>query len=269
MAKLVLLATFGGFSFAMEWPDEAERIQSTFGAAGNHAFQRGFTFRSEGQLVSSWDAGEVIWTDNAQDRIPFRGMLAIEHQNGFRSVYLGVEPLHNLELELADGQWIGYARGKNWRFEIVDIEQSKLVNPIFVLPARSKTPLLAKAIPEVLIPERSSFVAIKDGMVLSALNQTIVIDKVFPDGSGATFAEISLYWIGRRIAELRINALRESEDKIVLETPKPRHYESVFSPNGQIWFPDIRLSEGMGELELRVEDEVGRVFTRRWNIRTR
>ena len=269
VVRLALWLAFfgGGFGLAMEWPDESERISSTFGAAGDHHFQRGITFESEGQLISSWEAGEIIWTDDGRSQIPSRGIVVVEHQNGFRSVYLGVERLHNLELELASGQWLGYARGETWRFEIVDTEQSKLVNPIFILPARSGIMPLGTGTLEARMPNGAGVIPIQDGAVLSPGPQTILINDVFPDGNEAAPAELSLYWIGRRVAKLRINALRESEDGIVLETPKPLPYESVFSPNGQIWFSGIRLDEGEGELELRIEDEVGRVLIGRWNIR--
>jgi len=267
---LVFLMVFfvGGPDSAMEWPDEPERIVSAFGSASNRHFRRGLEFKSEGQLISSWEAGEVIWTDDAQSRIPFRGIVAIEHRNGFRSVYLGIERLHNLERELENGQWLGYARGETWRFEIVDTERSRLVNPIFILPDRFEISLPDTASLEVLI-SGDSFAAIQDGTTLSAGLQTIVVSGVSPDKGSAAPAEISLYWIGQPIAEIRVDALRESENEIVLETPEPLRYESVFSPNRQIWFPDIRLDEGRGEIELRIEDEVGRVFIRSWSISVR
>jgi len=269
-SSLVFLMLFfvGGFGSVMEWPDESGRILSTFGAASNRHFQRGLTFKSEGQLISSWDSGEVIWTDDAQSQIPFRGIVAVEHQNGFRSVYLGVERLHNLEFDLEDGQWLGYARGETWRFEIIDTERSKLVNPILILPLRPEISPSAAGTLEVLMPD-GAFMEIRDEIVLSTGIQTIAVNNVFPDGNFAAPTEISLYWIGQRIAEFRINALRESENGIVLETPKPLRYESVFSPSGKIWFPDIRLNEGRGELEFRIEDEVGRVSARRWRISVR
>jgi len=255
----LLIFLVGGLGSVMEWPDESGRVLSTFGAAGKRHFQRGLTFKSEGQLISSWDAGEVIWAD------PFRGIVVVEHQNGFRSVYLGVEPLYNLELELGDGQWLGYARGETWRFEIIDTKWSKLVNPILLLPARSGISSSAAGTLEVLMPD-GTFMEIRDESVLSTGPQTIAVNGVFPDGNFAAPTEISLYWIGERIAKLQISALRESEDGIVLETPRPLRYESVFGPNGKTWFPDIRLNEGRGELELRIEDEIGRVSVRRWNI---
>ena len=268
MKSIVCLALLiGGFGFAMEWPDESDRILSTFGAANNGHYQRGLAFKSEGQLVSSWGAGEIIWADDAQNQISSRGIVVVEHQNGFRSVYLGIERLHNLGLRLAAGQWLGYARGETWRFEIVDAKRSKLVNPVFILPARSESPLHATGMLEVLMS--GGAISIQDASVLSAGHQTIVVNDVFPDGNGTVPAEISLYWIAQRIAELRINALRESENGIVLETPKPLPYESVFSPSGQIWFSNIRLDEGRGELELRIEDEAGRVFIRSWEISVR
>lgn len=262
--SLALTFSVGGLGFTMEWPDESDRILSTFGAASNRHFQRGLAFKSEGQLISSWKTGEVIWTDDAQSQIPFRGVVVVEHQNGFRSVYRGIERLHNLGIELTNGQWLGYARGETWRFEIVDTERSRLVNPVLILPVRSGfSPLVTE---KLSISDGTSFVSIQDVAVLSAGHHTFVVNNVFPDGNGTIPATISIYWIGQRIAELRINTLRESEDGIVLETPEPLLYESVFSPNNQIWFPDIRLDEGRGELELRIEDEVGGVFIRRWNV---
>jgi len=267
---LVFLMVFfvGRPGFVMEWPDESERIVSTFGSAGNRHFQRGLEFRSEGQLISSWEAGEVIWVSDVQSRMSLGKIVAIEHRNGFRSVYLGIESLHNLESELENGQWLGYARGETWRFEIIDTERSRLVNPIFILPDRFEISLPDTVMLEILMPD-GSFAAVQDGITLSAEPQTIIVNGVFPDENSAVPAEISLYWIGQPIAGIRVDALRELENEIVLETPKPLRYESVFSPDGQSWFPDIRLNEGRGELELRIEDEVGRVFIRSWSISVR
>lgn len=253
-----------------EWPDDSAYVQRAFGASVDGNFSRGVGFRSDGQRVSSWSDGEVIWTSDLSigpEKVPGEGLVVIEHDDGFRTTYRGIESRPDLNNEVYGGDWIGYAGKDRWIFEVADSERSRIVNPISLLPSRTDT--IELPIDRVELTRGSNSLELKDGMDLNPGRWTVLIHNS-PSGTGnATPLEISLYWVGERIGNIRFSAITYSEDGVVLETPEQKKYKQIYNSNGEIWFPDVLLNSGRGTLELWIRDETDRVSSKSWGISVR
>jgi len=255
---------------AKEWPDNPAFVREPFGAAEKGYFSHGLSFFSEGQRVSSWSGGEVIWTSdagNTLNSVPGDGLLVLEHSDGFRTSYSGIEKRPDLDSFVSSGEWLGYAGKDSWEFEITDIKKSRIVDPITLLPSRTGLP--SSPVGEVEIVSGSRRLILKDETELSPGRWTVVIHDLFSSGQMAIPMEVSLFWVGEGIGSLRFDALEESDEGIVMETPEPYRFNQVYNGEGQLWFPDVLLNTGRGTLELRVRDELGRVVSRSWKLTVR
>ncbi len=247
---------------AREWPDNSSFVREPFGAAEDGYFSHGLSFISEGQRITSWSGGEVIWTSDSGD-----GLLVVEHEDGFRSSYSGIEKRPDLNRIVTRGEWLGYAGGDSWLFEIIDIEQSRIVDPIALLPSRNN--LSSVPVGSVEMVNGSRHLELIGEAELPPGRWTVVVSDFLSSGEDAIPVEVSLFWVGERIGSLRFDALEESDNGIVLETPEPFLFGHVYNPDGQLWFPDVLLNAGKGTLELRIRDEIGRVVSRSWKLTIR
>ncbi len=245
-----------------EWPDNPAYVQEPFGAARGGHFSRGLSFLSEGQRVRSWSGGEVIWTSDSGD-----GLLVVEHEDGFRSSYSGIEMRPDLSRNVSRGEWLGYAGEDSWLFEITDIKQSRIVDPITLLPSRTNISSAPVGIVELVNGNRH--LELMDEVELPPGRWTVVVSDFLSSGLIAIPVEVSLFWVGESIGSLRFDALEESDNGVVLKTPEPFLFQHVYNPDGQLWFPDVLLNAGKGTLELRIRDEIGRVVSRSWKLTVR
>ncbi len=267
---LLQLTFFPAAVGAREWPDKSVNVQEPFGAAQSGHFNRGLSFSSEGQRISAWSSGEVIWiadTGNPPGSVPGEGLIVLEHSDGFRSSYRGIERRPDLKYHVSGGEWLGYAGNDVWIFEITDVERSRIVDPISLLPSRNDMPPVS--IGQVEMMRGSDRLDIRDGMQLTPGRWIIIVNEVYSDGSRAIPVEISLFWVGERIGSLRFDAMAESDEGIVMEIPDPRSYDFIYNPDGQVWFRDVLLNAGKGTLELRLRDETGRVVSGSWSLSVR
>lgn len=266
----IMLILFPAYLAGREWPDDTSYVQTAFAASVGSNFSRGVGFRSDGQRVSSWSDGEVIWVSESSiglENVPGEGLVVIEHEDGFRSSYRGIESRPELSDEVSRGDWLGYAGEERWIFEIADSEKFRIVNPISLLPSRTDTPVLP--IDRVELTRGASPLELKDGMDLNPGRWTVVIHDSAAGNGQAIPLEISLYWVGERIGNIRFDALAYSEEAVVLEMPEQKEYKQIYNRNGQIWFPDVLLNSGRGTLELRIRDETDRVISKSWGLSVR
>jgi len=255
---------------AKEWPDNPAFVREPFGTAEKGYFSHGLSFFSEGQRVKSWSGGEVIWTSdtgNTLNSVPGDGLLVLEHSDGFRTSYSGIEKRPDLDRFVSSGEWLGYAGKDSWEFEISDIKQSRIVDPITLLPSRTDLPVSPVGVVEIVSGSRR--LILKDETELPPGRWTVVIHDLFSSGQMAIPMEVSLFWVGEGIGSLRFDALEESDEGIVMETPEPYRFNQVYNREGQLWFPDVLLNSGRGTLELRIRDELGRVVSRSWKLTVR
>jgi len=249
-----------------QWPDDPKRISGAFGGFRDFRFSEGLAFLSEGQRANAWSDGEVIWTTDGESRIgsvPDQPFVAIRHDDGFRSVYKGIDPRPDLDRQVSAGEWLGYAEGNEWMFSILDVERSRIVDPLSMLPSR--VGLSRLTIGRVELVRAGSRTSLAEGMTIKSGRWTLSIEIPFSLGD-ALRNELSLYWVGELLGRIRFVSLSESPNGVLLEVPEERTLETMYDDQGRILFPDLMLNAGRGTLELRVSDELGRVTTQNWNI---
>jgi hypothetical protein len=261
---MFLLLIFSFSAWGKEWPDNPANLLEPFGIGRSGYFRHGQSFKSEGQRIKSWSGGEVIWVSES---VQGDGLIVIQHDDGFRSSYRGVEARPDLEGHVFPGEWLGYAGGDSWLFEITDIQRSRIVNPISLLPSRELMPPVS--IGKVELVRGTEHLELENETVLSPGRWTVVLNHSSGSGITAIPMEISLYWVGERIGSFRFDALGESEDGTVMETPAPVGFQQIYNSSGELWFPGVVLNAGKGTLELRIRDELGRVVSRSWMLSVR
>ena len=269
---LFILLIVSGFPFsagAGDWPDNPEYVIGPFGTPENGYFSRGLSFLSEGQRLNAWSGGEVIWTSDNQCPVslPGDGLLVLEHSDGFRTSYSGIEVRPDLGDSVSGGEWLGYAADDSWLFEITDNKQSRIVDPVTLLPSRNNPPKLSFGAVELV--RGSKVLQLGKDTVLTPGTWAVVIHDLFSPEYRAIPAEISLFWVGQSIGNIRFDALEECGNNVVLKTPEPSSYNHIYNYNGQLWFPNVLLIAGKGTLELRIRDELGRVVSRSWKLTVR
>ncbi|MCK5736861.1 MAG: hypothetical protein KAH21_10295 [Spirochaetaceae bacterium] len=268
---LLFLLLFSLFSAsAKEWPDDSVLVLDTFGTAASGYFNHGLSFKSEGQRIKAWSGGEVVWISGSGDlssSVLENGLIVIEHSDGFRSSYNSIEIRPDLDVRVSSGEWLGYAGESTWLFEITDIERSRKVDPVTLLPSRKNLPPVSIGVVELV--RGSERLELKNETVLTPGRWTVVVNDFFSSGASAIPMEVSLFWVGESIGSFRFNALAEGDEGIVLETPEPRRFNLVYNSNGELWFPEVLLNAGKGTLELRIRDELERVVSRSWMLSIR
>ncbi len=243
---------------ARTWPDDSERIKTMFGQPESGHFSRGLEFHAEGQRVTAWNDGEVIWNNVPVPGItlPGKPSLVIEHNGGFRSSSQNLESRPDLEHHITQGDWTGYADDGSWLFQLTDTIRSRIVNPAFLLPVWDNSNIPSRT---VFLVKGRDFLEIKNQMVLEPGNWSLVLEGIIP-------VELSLSWVGQSIISMRLDSLVEQDGVLVLETPSVVTYDDVYDEEGRVVLRDILLSTGVGIMELRMSDRENQVDSQYWNL---
>ncbi|PIE04821.1 MAG: hypothetical protein CSA76_02245 [Spirochaetales bacterium] len=253
-------------SFARQWPDSQQALVSSFAAARQGAFSRGLHFETSEERVQAWGDGELIWSSSEYNSasLPGKGLVVLEHEDGFRSTYEGVDVRPDLKDKVSEGDWLGYSGISGWSFIVTDFRQGRIVDPLGLLPARviEGRPRLGS----IELSRGSEVLPVTDRMQILPGRWSLTVDAVYTGISNTVPVEISLYWLGTRVGFVKLDSLEEQDGVIVLNAPGPLNYEAVYSRQGYFVFNDIAFNEGRGILELRLKDEKGKVLSRVWNL---
>ncbi len=267
---LVIFASVAASVSAGDWPDNPDGVTGIFAAPRDGGFVPGLEFAADGQRVTSWSDGEIIWfsgTGYLEGAVPGDGSVVMEHPGGFRSTYKNVEVRPDSGDLVDEGQWIGYAGQDAWQFVVTDSERGKAIDPITLLPTRKG--LERPVIGDAILSAGGKRLVLADGMDLAAGRWDILLDAGNPADKRAVPVEISLFWVGERVGFIRLDSLEERDGKIVVDSPDPVEYQEVYNSDGNLVIRGILLNAGRGILELRISDEAGQVIRRAWNLSIR
>ncbi len=205
----------------------------------------------------AWDDGEVIWAGPApfDSNISGEQVIAVEHENGFRTFYKGVQGRPNLERTVIQGDWLGYANDVHWAFHIVDTRRSRIVNPVYLLPSWEDDEVISGF--KVFFMQDNRRVELVKDLTLIAGQWSLAIEGRIP-------MEISLYWAGENLVSIRFESLSEKDDIVVMKTPTPVTYNQVYDEKGRLVLRNITFSPGTGTLELRTGNARNKI--RSWNL---
>ncbi len=122
-----------------QWPMDPADITTGFGFAGSGGgMLRGVEFDAEGQDVVAAFDGTVVFRDTGTGDTGMSaragGMVVLDHDNGWRTIYSGLAPEGLAAGEqVLSGRSIGTAAGRV-RFEMYDRRRGLYVNPLLLLP---------------------------------------------------------------------------------------------------------------------------------------
>lgn len=256
--------------YCRQWPDNPDLLIGSFIEPEDGRFSQGLSFRGEGQRIGAWDEGEVIWTTplaaDGED-VPGLGTVVLEHSGGFRSFYRGIACRPDLGDHINAGDWVGYAGGDTWTFGIVDTERDRIIDPLTSLPARLGPP--APGISSLSFFRGEQQQEIHDGLILASGLWNASVEPILSADGMPVITEVSLYWVGQRVAGLQFESLAEDGSCVVMETPDEREFDAVFDSSDRILMGEFSLNVGRGLLELRLKDDIGRIVSRSWRIEVR
>lgn len=267
MALLFVIAVFSiPYLASWDWPDEPDRIISSFGMSWGGDFERGLRFRAVGQRVAAWHSGELIWisqSDNSSD-IPGQSIIVLEHENGFRSVYSGLESRPNINRSIGRGEWIGYADKEAWQFQIIDTQNSRIVNPAILLPQKKYSgnwhPIEAR------ISVGNTMLPIQNDMLLPPGNRNLSLMGIVP-----TIIPIKLviYWRNQETSSILFDTLVSRNNTVLLENPFERTYQDVYDSYNRLIIRNILPDSDdstEGTLMVKLEGARGNTYTWNWRL---
>lgn len=244
---------------AWDWPDSPVAVKSFFSHPRAGHFGRGLEFEASDGGVKSWSDGELIWFGNSmgKDSSPSEPMVVLEHENDFRTIYHGLEKLPRLGTKIAQNQLLGYSHNTTWWFEIQDTSLSRIVNPIILLPTRETTWIQDNL--KAYLMRDNELVKLQDNLLVKLGDWSLVLEGDIP-------MQVSLFWIGKKIASISFDALAEHRGSVVLQTPETFTYKDIYDEYGRLTLRNIPLSAGNGILELRMENVEDTVYHQSWKL---
>ena len=269
MKKVFLLITtitiFSSLA-AWDWPDDPNRIISAFGQSWSGQFEYGIRFRAEGQRVTTWHPGEIVWTNRTDNSISVQNkyLIVIEHDNGFRTIYRGVECRPDMGNTVQQGDWIGYADREMWQFQIIDTRNSRIINPAHILPQIKYDRILPK--PDVKLSMGETELQILDNMHVPPGYWDIILTGIT---STIIPLNLTIYWRNQKRYSLEFNTLTVKDNVVNLESPVLRTYNEIYDMYNRLLFRDILQSpndSGEGILKIRLESARDNQYTWEWKL---
>ena len=254
--------------YSRQWPDDFNNLSGYFAGSCNGSFCMGLEFNSSGKRIKPWGSGEIIWKSENNIRkadIPGRSLIVMEHEDGFRSVYLNVEKRPDIENKMSGNEWIGYSSGEPWIFEILDVKKDKLVNPVSLLPE------VKHEEPEdtFMLSADGGKSIIRNNSVIEKGSKNIVVKHQYSGAVSLIPLEITLYWIGEKLGSYSFETLERVNEKVILGGSGNGEYRSVYDRSGNLIFRNVFLRSAKGKLELQISCENGKVFFYSWNVTVR
>ena len=134
MKKILLLSNiflFLAFSlFSLDWPKKGPIVTRSFGVPDIGEFVSSVSITSRSDEVFAIAEGRIVYKRPGTDVSP--SLLIIEHANGLRSVYRGLNILDFEDSVIEKGQLIG--KGLEISLEISDPVSGQFFNPETLLP---------------------------------------------------------------------------------------------------------------------------------------
>lgn len=138
---ILSLALAGRVSLeAWEWPASEAALRSGFLVRDDGLPSRGISFEPTDEPIRAAHAGEITFS-GGRDRFtpgfvqPQGGYIVVDHGNGFRALYDGIEPgARSGEVRIRD--ILGRPDANSVRFSVFDMVDGVYANPLDLLPRR-------------------------------------------------------------------------------------------------------------------------------------
>ncbi len=249
---------------AFQWPSDPEFLTYSFCVELEYGISKGLRFEGA-ESVRPFDSGKVVYRYSPDPFSPLPGnqpsLLVLEHENGFQSVYKGLESadVGNVPPFVSSGQMITeHPFTGTYGFYIRDARLKRLVNPLLLLPGLNDVQA-----PDLLTLRLYS----PDGDVYD-IKQNVSI----PAGIYGVYVQvrdrinrknplelmpytISLYNLGTLEAERKLDTLVQAGDVLSLQDGVPA--EDLYNDESFLYLGEMLLNSGTTSFELTMEDFFG------------
>lgn len=266
---LVYLSSLSGVLFSLEWPLKNPVIRKSFASRSGHSFFPGMILESSKPDIVAFDKGEVVFKEEGRQLdLPLgkKGMLILQHKNGFQSVYGQITSLREFKgFSLREGSIIGRTEGAPFSFRVYDTKLKQSVNPEILLPPVSGGIRTAGLSSVFLGPEEgeSKFVlGKKNNLEAGRYRISVRAGRYYrnEDPGKPLLApyRISSFFLGTRLKGYRLEILREEQGKIYLLSGGNRYlFDEIYNDEGDFRLGELDLNIRKGILEIYSSDVSG------------
>ena len=251
-------------AFAFQWPSSPESLTHSFCVELEYGISKGLCFK-EPESVRPFDSGKVVYRYCPDPFSALPGdqpsLLVLEHENGFQSVYEGLDSadVGNVPPFVGNGQLISeHPSAGSYGFYIRDARLKRLVNPLLLLPGLNDVQA-----PDLLTLRLYS----SDGGIYDIKQNASI-----PAGIYGVYVQvqdrinrknplvlmpynISLYNLGSLEAERKLDTLVQADGVLSLQDGVSA--EDLYNDESFLYLGEMLLNSGAASFELTVEDFFG------------
>jgi hypothetical protein len=260
------LMIFLGFVqlYGFQWPSDPDYVVRFFCEFQESGVSKGIRF-DKPDTIKPFDSGKVVYRYLPDPFSPLPGggpsVLVLEHENGFQSVYEGLESdqVKRIPDEVSKNSFIStLPNQEGYLFKIRDARLQRLVNPLMLLPG----------LDDRRPPEMAAMHLVGEDGAVYNLSQTTEI----PAGSYKVYVfvrdqvraassrmlmpySVSIYNLGSLLAEKKLDAILHENAILSLQDGTP--VKNMYNQEGFLNLGEMVLNSGDASLEIRMEDFFG------------
>lgn len=273
-----------GTAFALDWPAAPEKPKAGFGSARSDYLLAQILLGGEPVELRAAEDGEILFMA-AQGGVPgslpfpLGGMVALAHEDGFSTLYSGIEPdvsPHAAKMKKGDslGKWNGSGTygSVGPGFAVMDRKVQSWVNPLMLLPALESD--RAPAIFDLSLARDGAVVEIAEGRKntppLGQGSYDIFVGSGDGNVSGFLSApfRLSMSLNGVASAERTFDAAVASGEGLAFTGSKAPSGSGIDS-EGRFFLGRVFLAKGAMRIRIRAESVYGSVRETTWILEVR
>jgi hypothetical protein len=248
------------FLAADSWPLPEDEVTGSLGSDTGRGYSPGLLFPESDEDVRMYLEGELIYYSGPDEcGVPLNTGEAVifQHDNGFRSLYMGVEIADGVTRRsfLLENDILGRAR--SLLFMIRDIKLSHYVNPLNLLPPMEDE--RAPVIREVRLYDGDRPVTVRNRMSLPAGEYSLYVNTgdVLSSSGELPPYEIQAFYLGDLAAERKFDFLNFIGGEFYLHGDEDAPWRELYAREDFIYLGQISLKTGQAVLDISVKDYYG------------
>jgi hypothetical protein len=274
-AVMLLLSLCGALSTAaaLQWPMEEAELLSGFGSPSGPYVSTGMELTGEKGIVRPCQEGEIIYIARSEDggSLSEKGIVVLEHDNGFRSCYGLIEPAKDLDSRsyLNEGDILGEAP-EGLLFSIRDSKLNRWVNPFNMFSVRDDD--ISPEVEEVLLRRKETSFPLSEESSPPAGTYRLLVkisDRVGREGVPLLPYSVKIRYLGQTLFALSLDSLSHQDGKAYFEGAGKIAAQGLFSPEGYLDGGEIIINQGKGLIEVELTDYKGNRTLRSFSLNRR
>jgi len=264
------LALLGTAVFALEWPVQAYKPESTFGQRLAETMERGLIMRNEGTVRAASHGELLITLKQNRNLTGFPGTLGnaviLSHDDGLRTIYGNLDNLDQLgeRDSFETGSIIANTGASGWGtptdclFQVFDQEKKTTLNPLMLLPSYvdTKGPIISD-VTLVSVKGQSAALGMTKSIKQGKWRLYAAVSDM-TDGSPESLGpfRVSVLLNGAEVTTVPFELLRGANGKIWLSDPVTDSVTFYQDP-GRMYLGTISLTRGKADVSIIARDTAG------------